>query len=91
MLNYVIIINFFFSIFVLKYAVHCPFQYIKKYQNRFFCRFGDSFYHGRGQAKWQRNLGIGKYFLFTITYWLQLRFFENLANQAAMDRIKSKY
>ena len=44
-----------------------------------------------GQAKWQRNLGFGTYFLFIITYWLQLRFFENLANQAAMDRIKSKY
>ena len=44
-----------------------------------------------GQAKWQRNLGFGTYFLFIITYWLKLRFFENLANQAAMDRIKSKY
>ena len=44
-----------------------------------------------GQAKWQRNLGFGTYFLFIISYWLQLRFFEKLANQAAMDRIKSKY
>ena len=44
-----------------------------------------------GQAKWQRNLGFGTYFLFIISYWLQLRFFENLANQAAMDRIKSKF
>ena len=44
-----------------------------------------------GQAKWQRNLGFGTYFLFIITYWLQLRFFKNLANLAAMDRIKSKY
>ena len=34
-----------------------------------------------GQAKWQRNLGFGTYFLFIITYWLKLRFFENLANQ----------
>ena len=44
-----------------------------------------------GQAKWQRNLGFGTYFLFIVTYWLQLGFFENLVNQAAMDRIKSKY
>ena len=31
------------------------------------------------------------FFFKEITYLLQLRFFENLANQAAMDRIKSKY
>ena len=43
------------------------------------------------QAKWQRNLGFGIYVLFIIIYWLQSRFFENLANQAAMDRITSKY
>ena len=43
------------------------------------------------QAKWQRNLGFGTYFLFIITHWLQLRLFENLANQAAKDRIQSKY
>ena len=40
-----------------------------------------------GQAKWQRNLGFCTYFLFIITNWLQLRFSENLANQAAMDHI----